>query len=283
MTTSHAQIRAEWVSTPQRRRRASSPAQKTCATVFQRSFTVLWRSFTPPIQSPMKRYAALRSVNCRFYYTQLTQLHGYGLERLLNFVSFVRFCSTPLYLRTRPSVSVTSCSTPSPRPQLPAPLGLRASTPVRLSLGGGGFFHYVPGNSSFSSTPSFLTSSGAFPRHLCLPRRLGGVLPNRVASLTFRDVARCSAMSHHVALFSLYAETTDCFHVPEAAPLRFLRCLMFNSESCAAGGASGGGRQGRKRARQSGLVGHFLNRSRRLFFGEPWVWSLWNSQQRQSF
>ena len=100
MTTSHAQIRAEWASTPRRRTRASSPAQKTCATVFQRSFTAFWRSFTPPIQSPMQRYAALRSVNCRFYYTS---------------------CSTPFPVPTRPSVSVTSVASCS-KSGFPTPL-----------------------------------------------------------------------------------------------------------------------------------------------------------------
>ena len=52
---------------------------------------------------------------------------------------------------------------------------------------------------------------------LCLPRRLGDVLPNRAAPEMFRDVAPCSAMSHHVAHFSLYEESTRFFHLPEAA------------------------------------------------------------------
>ena len=55
------------------------------------------------------------------------------------------------------------------------------------------------------------------PLALCLPRRLGGVLPNRAASEMFRHVARCSAMSHHVPLFSLYTKTASFFQVPEAA------------------------------------------------------------------
>jgi len=63
------------------------------------------------------------------------------------------------------------------------------------------------------------------PLALCLPRRLGDVLPNRATSEMFRDVAPCSAMSHHVALFSLYTKTASFFHIAEAVPL----CLLLNS------------------------------------------------------
>ena len=72
------------------------------------------------------------------------------------------------------------------------------------------------------------------PLALCLPRRLGGVLPNRAASEMFRHVARCSGMSHHVALFSLYTKTAGS---RGAALLRSLCFLLFNSCPMCADGA----------------------------------------------
>ena len=77
------------------------------------------------------------------------------------------------------------------------PSGIRISTFLR---------HSALRHSAFSSIPSFLIfnselliSSSARPRHRCLPRRLGDVLPNRAASELLRDVARCSAMFREVA------------------------------------------------------------------------------------
>jgi hypothetical protein len=75
--------------------------------------------------------------------------------------------------------------------------------------------------SAFPRIPSFLIFNSAFlvsssarpPLASCLPRRLGDVLPNHAAPEMFRDVARCSAMSHHVALFSLYIKTAIPFRV----------------------------------------------------------------------
>jgi hypothetical protein len=93
-----------------------------------------------------------------------------------------------------------------------------------------------PDHSAFHGTPSFLIFNSAFlisssarTPHPCLPRRRGDVLPNRAASEMFCHVARCSAMSHHVALFSLYRKTAGFFRLPEAVPLRSLCYLLFNS------------------------------------------------------
>jgi hypothetical protein len=90
-----------------------------------------------------------------------------------------------------------------------------------------------------SSFRTFHVRARLIQLHGCglrLPRRLGGVLPNRATSETFRDVARCSAMSHHVALCSLHAKSAGLFNIPRTAarstcnlPLRSLCCLLFNS------------------------------------------------------
>jgi hypothetical protein len=76
----------------------SSPyafAHEICTDVFWRSSTALWRSFTTPVRSAMKRYAALRTINCPFLlYAMKTRFHQRQIQNrslIVDHLCFLRY------------------------------------------------------------------------------------------------------------------------------------------------------------------------------------------------